>query len=56
MNQDVAIKLESEVIYVEGYVNDKIANFYKVTSNIWTANVPKSEVNTYKIQIKAYRC
>lgn len=54
MTENVSIRLASDVLYVEGYVNGSIADFQKRENNIWNATVDKSSDNIYEVYIKAY--
>lgn len=54
MTEQVSVKLASDILYVEGYVNGSLAEFQKQENNIWSATVDKSEDNIYEVYIKAY--
>ena len=54
MTENVSIRLASDILYVEGYVNGSIADFQKQENNIWSATVDKSDDNIYEVYIKAY--
>lgn len=54
MTEQVSVRLASDILYVEGYVNGSIADFQKQENNIWSATVDKSDDNIYEVYIKAY--
>lgn len=54
MTEQVSVRLTSDILYVEGYVNGSLAEFQKQENNVWTATVDKSEDNIYEVYIKAY--
>ncbi|MBU3208680.1 Ig-like domain-containing protein [Clostridium algidicarnis] len=54
MNEQVSIKLKSEVNYVYGTVNGVEATFTLTDTNTWSATVSKSLDGKYVISIKAY--
>ncbi len=54
MTEQVSVRLASDILYVEGYVNGSIADFQKRENNIWNATVDKSSDNIYEVYIKAY--
>ena len=54
MTEQVSVRLASDILYVEGYVNGSLAEFQKQENNMWTAIVEKSDNNIYEVYIKAY--
>lgn len=54
MTEQVSVRLASDILYVEGYVNGTFADFQKQENNVWSATVAKSNDNIYDIYIKAY--
>ena len=54
MTEQVSVKLSSDILYVEGYVNGSLSEFQKQEDNIWSAIVDKAEDNIYEVYIKAY--
>ena len=54
MTEQVSVKLASDILYVEGYVNGSLAEFQQQGNDVWCATVDKSEDNIYEIYIKAY--
>jgi len=54
MTQDVQIRLQNEVVYVEGYVNNALTEWQKVDNNIWQSTAEKAVDNIYHIFIRAF--
>lgn len=54
MTEQVSVKLASDILYVEGYVNGSLVEFQQQGNDVWCATVDKSEDNIYEIYIKAY--
>lgn len=54
MTEQVSVRLASDILYVEGYVNGFLADFQKKENNMWATTVDKSDDDIYEVYIKAY--
>ncbi|MCF0149598.1 MAG: hypothetical protein HUJ77_14530 [Clostridium sp.] len=55
MNEQISIRLTSDVSYINGTVNNVSATFTLTSENTWSATVPKSRDGKYLINITVYK-